>query len=34
MGKVEIRQAKVGDEGILAYIQTESWKKAFAKILS
>lgn len=29
-----IRKAKKGDESILAYIQTESWKAAFRGILS
>lgn len=29
-----IRKAKLGDEKILAYIQTESWKSAFADIIS
>ena len=28
-----IRSVKPGDEGDLAYIQTESWKAAFADIL-
>ncbi len=28
-----IRRVKPGDEGDLAYIQTESWKAAFADIL-
>ena len=32
--KKELRPVKCGDEKILAYIQTESWKKAFAGILS
>ena len=31
---VNIRKVKVGDEKSLAYIQTESWKAAFNKILS
>nr|WP_297766334.1 hypothetical protein [uncultured Butyrivibrio sp.] len=31
--KVEIRRVKLGDEKSLAYIQTESWKAAFADIL-
>lgn len=34
MQKTEIRKAKVGDENTLAYIQAESWKRAFAEILS
>lgn len=34
MSKIELRQAKSGDEEILAYIQTESWKAAFRGILS
>ena len=34
MDKVIIRKAIPGDEQILAYIQTESWKAAFAGILS
>lgn len=29
-----IRKAKLGDEKTLAYIQTESWKSAFANIIS
>ena len=29
-----MRKAKLGDEKILAYIQTESWKSAFADIIS
>lgn len=28
-----IRRARLGDEVNLAYIQTESWKAAFGKIL-
>ena len=28
-----IRKAKIGDESILAYIQTESWKAGFDGIL-
>lgn len=32
--KITIRKVEVGDEEILAYIQTESWKKAFHHILS
>lgn len=31
---VTIRKAKNGDKKILAYIQTESWKSAFADIIS
>lgn len=31
---ITIRKAKNGDEKILAYIQTESWKSAFADIIS
>lgn len=34
MDNVKIRKAIPGDEQILAYIQTESWKAAFAGILS
>lgn len=34
MGCVELRRAKEGDEKVLAYIQTESWKSAFGEILS
>ena len=34
MDNVIIRKAIPGDEQILAYIQTESWKAAFAGILS
>ena len=30
---VTIRKVKPGDESALAYIQTESWKAAFAHIL-
>ncbi len=30
----KIRKAKLGDEKILAFIQTESWKSAFADIIS
>ena len=29
----KIRKATLGDEKVLAYIQTESWKAAFADIL-
>ena len=31
---IAIRKAKLGDEKILAFIQTESWKSAFADIIS
>lgn len=31
---ITIRKAKLGDEKTLAYIQTESWKSAFADIIS
>lgn len=31
---ITIRKAKLGDENILSYIQTESWKSAFANIIS
>ncbi len=31
---ISIRKAKLGDEKTLAYIQTESWKSAFADIIS
>ena len=31
---ITIRKAKLGDEKILAYIQTESWKSAFVDIIS
>lgn len=31
---ITIRKAKNGDEKILAYIQTESWKSAFSDIIS
>ena len=34
MNNVTIRKAIPGDEQVLAYIQTESWKAAFADILS
>lgn len=34
MSNISIRRAQPGDEKILAYIQTESWKAAFAHILS
>lgn len=31
---VDIRKVKIGDEKILAYLQTQSWRKAFDSILS
>ena len=31
---INIDKVKIGDENILAYIQTEAWKEAFAKIIS
>ena len=34
MNKVEIIKAVSGDEKILAYIQTQSWKTAFHHFLS
>ncbi len=34
MSKIQIRHAGIGDEKILAEIQTASWKDAFAEILS
>lgn len=34
MSEVELRRAVPGDERVLAYIQTESWKAAFSAILS
>lgn len=34
MNHLEIRRVKEGDESVLAYIQTESWKEAFKEILS
>ncbi len=34
MNDMEIRKAEIGDEKILAYIQTESWKQAFNAILT
>ncbi|MGL4912170.1 MAG: GNAT family N-acetyltransferase [Romboutsia sp.] len=34
MDITNIRKVKIGDADILAYIQTESWKSAFSKILS
>lgn len=34
MTEYKIRKAVVGDETVLAYIQTESWKAAFNDILS
>lgn len=33
MHNIEIRRANIGDENVLAYIQTESWKSAFCDIL-
>lgn len=33
-GNISIRRAVPGDERVLSYIQTESWKAAFADILS
>jgi len=33
MSNIRLRKAQIGDEKILAYIQTESWKSAFADIL-
>lgn len=33
MNKVRLRRAEAGDEEILAYIQSESWKSAFSGIL-
>lgn len=33
MSKVELRKAQAGEEEILAYVQTQSWKAAFAEIL-
>ena len=32
--EVRLRRAEAGDEKILAYIQSESWKSAFGGILS
>ena len=32
--KVSIRKAKIGDEKILAYIQTQAWRSAFSDIIS
>ena len=32
--QIKLRKVKTGDEKVLAYIQTESWKAAFSKILS
>ena len=34
MNNIELCRARSGDEKILAYIQTESWKAAFSGILS
>ena len=34
MTEYKLRKAVVGDETVLAYIQTESWKAAFNDILS
>lgn len=34
MQNVQLRGAKPGDEAALAYIQTESWKAAFADVIS
>lgn len=34
MDRIELRRAELGEEKILAYIQTESWKAAFSEILS
>ena len=34
MADISIRRAIPGDEQVLAYIQTESWKAAFGSILS
>lgn len=34
MNEIELCSAKLGDEKILAYIQTESWRSAFSEILS
>lgn len=34
MNNIELRGARSGDEKILAYIQTESWKAAFSEIIS
>lgn len=31
---IKIDKVKIGDENILAHIQTESWKEAFSKIIS
>lgn len=33
MSNIELRKARAGDQEMLAYIQTESWKAAFADIL-
>ena len=32
--EIVIRRAKAGDESVLAYIQTESWKAAFQHMLA
>ncbi|MBS6180504.1 MAG: hypothetical protein KH921_06925 [Erysipelotrichaceae bacterium] len=34
MCEVKIRNVKIGDEKVLAYIQTESWRSAFSEILT
>ena len=34
LDNIEIRKVKTGDEKVLAYIQTESWRKAFYNIIS
>ena len=34
LDNIQIRKVKIGDEKTLAYIQTESWRKAFADIIS
>ena len=33
MNRIQIRQAVIGDENILAQIQVESWRAAYADIL-
>ena len=33
MNRIQIRQAAIGDEKILAQIQVESWRAAYADIL-
>ena len=33
MNRIQIRQAAIGDENILAQIQVESWRAAYADIL-